>query len=178
MDTTLYGKVTIYTEGDFDRRASVYLKQDGSLDCVEYRKELYTDDTSFREAHNYTVMVVSNEAIRRALAEKGFNVKDSERVNAPLHLMLPLWQIKQLDELCRTEYFNHSRSDLINKILHDSMPSIPPEYAYEKGMAKTTFTIHPTVLSEIEPLCEGTRSLNHLIYDYVTYFLERNTCAD
>lgn len=175
MGISLFGKITIYSEDGFERRASVHLKPDGALDALEYRKELYTSSDEFREVHDYSVMVSSDENIRNALADCGFKVRDPQRINSPLHLMLPAWEISALDKLRRTEFINFSRSDLINKILLDNIHSIPPEYPYEKNMVKTTFTINPVAYAGIESL-GISRTRNHIIYDYVTEFLERNPC--
>ena len=174
MDT-VFGKVTIYAESGAKSRASVYLNSDGSFNAMEFRKELFSNAEDFASFHTYSVIVSSDENIRRAMSEVGFVVRDIARVNKPLHLMLPGWQIAALDTLCKDKYINFSRSDLINKVILDNLPSIPPEYPYEKNMSKTTFTINPVALNGIESF-ETSRTRNHLIYDYISEFLERNAC--
>ena len=172
----LYGVVTVYTDTRVERRVSVFLKEDSSFDHIEYRGEIYESADEFRKDYDYAVMVVSDEAIRTALSDAGFTVKDSERINTPLHIALPGWQINALDRLREDEYINFSRSDLINKIILDNLNAVPPEYDYEKKMTKTMLTVNPVVLSRIEEMAAGgSRSRNHLIYDYVTHFLERKS---
>ncbi len=173
MNNTVFGKVTIYSDSDFSKRASVFLNPDGTLNALEYRKEVYESSDEFEKVHNYSLIVSSDKRIREALSARGFKVRGMERINTPFHLLMPGWMLDRIDLLRKKEYINFSRSDLINKIILDNMSSVPPEYPYEKDMVKTTFTINPVALNGIERL-ESSRTRNHLIYDYVREFLERN----
>ena len=170
------GKVTIKFDKGTPKRATAVLNEDGTLNYLEYRGEVFGGSKEFDQSHRYQIMIVSDKYIRNALERSGFVVKDMERINKPLHLRLPVWEIDLLDKLKQTEFLNHSRSDIINKILLDSLPASPPDYPYEKAMTKTTFTINPIVLSKLESVGAGSgRTLSHLIYDYVTEFCQRYT---
>ena len=170
-----YGKVTIQFKNGTSRRGVVTLNEDGSFNSLTYHGEVYGGPVDFENDHHYLVMVVSDKRIRTALERGGFFVKDSERVNVPLHLKLPNWEITLLDRLKQTEFVNHSRSDIINKILLDNLSATPPDIPYEKNMTKTTFTINPLVLKKLDERCASGMTRNHLIYNYVTTFLERYT---
>lgn len=165
-------KVPFYLKDGSEKRAVVCFKGNSitSLICDGFP---YKNNDSFKENYDYSTFVTSNDELREFLIVNGFTVRDSERVNTPIHVALPLWAIQKLDLLCKNKYFNYSRSDLINEILYKGFDHTPAANSYEKKLRKTMVTLNPVVLMELENksrLRDITK--NHLVYDYVMEFLE------
>lgn len=166
-------KLKFYLKDGTEKRAIVaYEPRHHDVMGVVADGNLYTNCDEFLKKYNYASLVTSNAEVREWLDRKGFIVRDSERTKDMKHIMLPTWMIAELDSLCRTKFFNFSRSDLINYILHKGFDYIPPEAIYEKNMRKTTFTLNPVVEQHLDDMCERTgRTRNHLIFDYITEYL-------
>ncbi len=168
-------KVPFYLTDGSVKRAIVSFKGDQikSLICDGFS---YSSNESFMKAYDYATFVTSNEEVKEFLSIHGFIVRDSGRVNMPVHIAFPMWVLKKLDQLCKDNYFNYSRSDLINDILYKGLDHCPATQTYEKKRVRTSVTLNPVVLMKLETQCDLQGcTKNHLIYDYVMEYLEGMT---